>query len=151
MLIPGAAPAIRRINDSGLRAIVVTNQRGIALGRMTTRDLERIHVRLGALLEADGGASIDAFFYCPHNSGTCTCRKPNTGMVLEAQRRWPDIDLARSVIVGDSRSDVGLGEALGMSTILLPSDAPDLAAAVDIIIGKADVHLQGMPSSRAPG
>ena len=133
-LLPGAAEALRRLNDAGVAAIVVTNQRGIALGRMTERDLEEVNAELSAQLEAAAGARIDAFFHCPHDIGECDCRKPETGMFRQALERSPWIELTRSVMIGDSDSDVEAGRALGMATVRLGVDAPDLAAAVELLL-----------------
>jgi histidinol-phosphate phosphatase family protein len=129
-LLPGAAAAIRDVNDRGLRSIVVTNQRGVALGRMSEAAVHQIHARLNELLATVAGAWIDLFLYCPHDIDECTCRKPDTGMFAAAKRRWPDLDFTRSAMVGDSPSDVEAGETLGMATVLLPRDAPDLAGAI---------------------
>jgi D-glycero-D-manno-heptose 1,7-bisphosphate phosphatase len=137
VLLPGAAAAIRRLNDAGVLAIVVTNQRGIALGRMTEHDLEDIHSELAARLEAAAGARIDAFFHCPHDLGACDCRKPQTGMFRQALERFPWIDVARSVVIGDSESDVEAGRAFGMRAVRLGVDAGDLCAAVDGLLPRA--------------
>jgi D-glycero-D-manno-heptose 1,7-bisphosphate phosphatase len=133
-LLPGAAEAVRRLNDAGVTAIVVTNQRGIALGRMTERDLEEVNAELSRQLEAVAGARIDAFFHCPHDVGECDCRKPETGMFRQALERFPWIELTSSVIVGDSDSDVEAGRALQMATVRLGADAQDLTAAVDELL-----------------
>jgi histidinol-phosphate phosphatase family protein len=136
-LLPGAAEAIRRLNDAAVPAIVVTNQRGIALRRMTERDLEAVHLELAAQLEAAAGARIDAFFHCPHDIGECDCRKPATGMFRQALARFPWIDLARSVMIGDSETDVEAGRAMEMRTVQLAVDAVDLRHAVDRLVGRA--------------
>ena len=133
-LLPGAADAIRRLNDAAIMTIVVTNQRGIALGRMTEADLEDVHEELAAQLEATAGARIEAFFHCPHDIGECDCRKPETGMFIQARERFPWIEFGRSAMVGDNESDVSAGRALGLSTIRLGVDAPDLRAAVDQLV-----------------
>jgi D-glycero-D-manno-heptose 1,7-bisphosphate phosphatase len=130
-LLPGAAEAIRRLNDAGLRVIVVTNQRGIALGRMTEEDLEDVHRELAVRLRAAAEARVDAFFYCPHDRRQCTCRKPATGMFIQARERFPGISFAQSAMIGDSATDVEAGRALGMLTLRLGADVPDLSAAVD--------------------
>jgi D-glycero-D-manno-heptose 1,7-bisphosphate phosphatase len=134
-VLPGAAEAIRRLNDAGVTVIVVTNQRGIALGRMSEADLNEIHAELAARLEAAAGARIDAFFHCPHGLDECDCRKPGTGMFISARERYPWIDLGGSVTIGDSVSDVAAGQALGMRTLHLGVDAADLRAAVDQLLG----------------
>jgi len=104
------------------------------LGRLTTSDLSSIHARLNELLAEESGAHIDAFFHCPHQIGDCSCRKPDIGLFLQARERWPDIDLGASAMVGDSANDVTAGRKLGIASILLGTDVPDLAAAVDLLI-----------------
>jgi D-glycero-D-manno-heptose 1,7-bisphosphate phosphatase len=136
-LLPGAAQAIRRLNDDGIPVIVVTNQRGIALGRMTELDLGEVHAELTAQLEAAAGARIDALFHCPHEAGECDCRKPGVGMFKQALARFPWIDLAQSVMIGDSDSDVEAGRAMGMRTVRLGVDAADLLEAVARLLGRA--------------
>jgi D-glycero-D-manno-heptose 1,7-bisphosphate phosphatase len=107
--------------------VVVTNQRGIALGRMSERDLEAIHVRLAAELARDG-ATVDAIYHCSHDRGVCTCRKPAPGLFHAARRDCPQIDFRESAVIGDSLSDVEPGVALGMTTVLAHPDAGALAA-----------------------
>jgi D-glycero-D-manno-heptose 1,7-bisphosphate phosphatase len=135
-VLDGAAAAIRRLNDAGVPVIVVTNQRGIALGLMSERDLEAVHACLAELLDAEAGARLDAILHCPHERGTCSCRKPAPGLLLEAAARWPSIDLGSSTMVGDSQADVEAGRAVGATTIRLGVDAGDLAAAVDLALGR---------------
>ncbi len=134
-LLPGAAQAIRRLNDADVKAIVVTNQRGIALGRMSEADLNDVHAELTAQLQRAAGARIDAIFHCPHDKGTCECRKPAPGMFRQAVEQFPWIDLSGSVVIGDRESDTQAGRALGMNAIQLGVDAPDLAAAVERSLG----------------
>jgi D-glycero-D-manno-heptose 1,7-bisphosphate phosphatase len=134
-LLPGAAAAIRRLNDAGISAIVVTNQRGLALGLMSESDLEAVHFELAARLGAVAGAHIDAFFYCPHEIGECDCRKPGPGMFRQARARFPWIELERSAMIGDGPSDVEAGRQLKMATLQIGVDVPDLAAAVDELLG----------------
>jgi D-glycero-D-manno-heptose 1,7-bisphosphate phosphatase len=129
-LLPGAAHAIRRLNDAGALVIVVTNQRGIALGRMTEADLGGVHARLRSTLQETSGARLDAIFHCPHDAGQCLCRKPAPGLIYQARTWRPEIDLKQSIIIGDSRTDTAAGERAGLSTILLGEDAGDLEAAV---------------------
>jgi D-glycero-D-manno-heptose 1,7-bisphosphate phosphatase len=130
-LLPEAAGAIRRLNDAGVTVIVVTNQRGIALGRMTEQDLTEVNAELARQLTMARGARIDAFFHCPHDISECDCRKPAVGMFVQATERFPWIDLERSVMIGDSDSDVEAGRALGIRTIHLGVDALNLGTAVD--------------------
>jgi D-glycero-D-manno-heptose 1,7-bisphosphate phosphatase len=120
-LLPGVPRAIARLNQAGLRVIVVTNQRGVALGRYSAADVEEIHAQLARLLEADG-ARIDAFFFCPHDKNQCDCRKPLTGLFHQAVARFPGIEARSSIMIGDSVSDIEFGRRLGMSTIFIEGD-----------------------------
>jgi D-glycero-D-manno-heptose 1,7-bisphosphate phosphatase len=134
-LLPGVADAVRRLNDARTLVVVVSNQRGIALGRMTEGDLLAVNGRVAALLAAGAGGHVDAFIHCPHDIGECGCRKPGIGMLERAVREFPDIDPARSVLVGDSPSDVAAGRRFGVRSLQLGVDAPDLATAVSEVVG----------------
>jgi len=121
-LLPGAVEAVRRLNDAGVLAIVVTNQSGIAQGLITEAQYEATRDRLAALLR-ESGARLDAQYHCPHYpsvTGACECRKPGTGLFGEAAREH-DIDLERSLYVGDRRRDVEPGIILGGCGVLVPS------------------------------
>ena len=117
-LLPGIEQAIMRLNRSSKRVIVVTNQRGIALGLLSEADLNSIHEKLKSHLAAFG-AHIDAIYFCPHDHGECSCRKPETGMFERAFRDLPGASPENSVMIGDSASDILAGAALGMKTILI--------------------------------
>src|SRR5579863_4077834 len=121
-LLPGVAKAIARLNGAGMRVVVVTNQRGVALGLYTAADVEAIHAGLERLLEADG-ARVDGFFYCPHDKDACSCRKPLGGLFEQAAARFTDIRAETSVMIGDSLSDIEFGRRLGMMTVFIEGDA----------------------------
>ena len=110
--LPNIADWIHLFNALDFLVIVVTNQRGIARGVTTRESVDDIHVRMVAELAAQG-ARIDDVFVCPHEEDACDCRKPKPGMVVEAQAKW-DIDLAESLMIGDSDSDAMLATACGM-------------------------------------
>lgn len=119
-LIPGAAQAIREANHLGLKVVIVSNQSGIARGILTSEDVNRVNHRLVELLREEG-AAVDEIYYCPHDAtetNGCTCRKPNSGMFLQAQKEH-NIDLKRSIMVGDRLSDMEAGKRLGMMTMLV--------------------------------
>ncbi len=120
-LLPGVAEAIARLNQERLRVLVVTNQRGIALGLYTAKDVEHIHQRLQDSLGV-AGAHIDGFYFCPHDKRECHCRKPLPGLFEQAQSDFPGIDQASSLIIGDSLSDIEFGRQLGMRTVFLHGD-----------------------------
>ena len=141
-LLPGAAEAVGRLNRAGLRVVVVSNQRGIALGNYTAADVRAIHAGLQQIL-AGHGAHVDAFYFCPHNKGECNCRKPLPGMFEQAVAQFPDLRAEQSVIIGDSLSDIEFGERLGMQTVLIESGSevrPGQAAAVRL----ADMRLASL-------
>ena len=126
-LLPGAAEAIRRLNEAGYHVIIVTNQSGIARGRYTVADYEAVQRRLGELLAAKG-ARIDAAYFCPHHpllSGPCECRKPGVKLFREAQAAF-DIDFSRSWWVGDRLSDVQPARLLGGEGILVATGEGNL-------------------------
>jgi D-glycero-D-manno-heptose 1,7-bisphosphate phosphatase len=111
-VLPNIADWIRLFNALDFLVIVVTNQRGVARGMMTRESVDQIHARMIAVLAARG-ARIDDVFVCPHEANVCDCRKPKPGMVLEAQAKW-DIDLAGSLMIGDSDEDQALASACGL-------------------------------------
>jgi D-glycero-D-manno-heptose 1,7-bisphosphate phosphatase len=126
-LLPGAAEAIRRLNEAGYRVVIVTNQSGIARGRYTVADYEAVQRRLDELLAARG-ARIDAAYFCPHHpllSGPCECRKPGLKLFREAQAAF-DIDFSRSWWVGDRLSDVQPARLLGGEGILVATGEGNL-------------------------
>ena len=107
-LIPEAVSWIRLFKAAGYLAIVITNQRCVALGLLSDGDLHALHERMCAALAVEG-AIIDDIFCCPHEEGACDCRKPRPGLVRAAQEKW-DIDLSASLFIGDSEQDRLLAE-----------------------------------------
>jgi D-glycero-D-manno-heptose 1,7-bisphosphate phosphatase len=129
-LLPGAGAGVRLLNDAGIWVGLVTNQRGVALGRMSAVDLEQVHERLQALL-AVHGARLDALYACPHGLDECDCRKPGPGMMLKAQSEHPELDFRRAAIVGDSVSDIEAGRRLGLRTVAIGAADGELARRCD--------------------
>ncbi|MEW5807229.1 MAG: D-glycero-beta-D-manno-heptose 1,7-bisphosphate 7-phosphatase [Acidobacteriota bacterium] len=124
-IMPGSAEAIAKINSSGYLAIVITNQAGVARGYFREEMINAIHEKLKKLL-AEKGARLDGIYYCPHHPDVgdppyrqrCCCRKPEPGMLLQAQKEL-DIDLSRSYIIGDSIKDIQTGANAGVRGILV--------------------------------
>ena len=151
VLIPGSADALVRLRDElDMGIAVVTNQAEIGRGNLRPERLAEIHERLEAML-AHEGASVDGIFVCPHAPEEgCDCRKPAPGLALAAVERF-GFDPADAFVVGDHAGDMGLGRAIGATTILVRTGhgadeeasaapladhvAPDLGAAVAIIAG----------------
>ena len=121
--LPGAVEAIARMNRAGLTVIVVSNQRGIALGGVSVEQLELIHGQMRSHL-ARQGARLDAIYHCPHDQGECNCRKPDTGLFEQARKDFPEVNADNSVVIGDSLSDIQAGRKLGMRTIFIEGE-PD--------------------------
>jgi D-glycero-D-manno-heptose 1,7-bisphosphate phosphatase len=116
--LPGVCQAIRLLNDSGFLVVVVSNQRCVAKGLITTGELDSLHARMRDEFAATG-ATFDGIYYCPHeNHPPCSCRKPQPGLLLEAARRH-EIDLAGSWMIGDSSHDVEAGRTAGCRTVRL--------------------------------
>lgn len=116
-LLPEIVSWIQLFKAAGYLVIVVTNQRGIALGLYSHQDLQSLHDRMRGELAAQG-AFIDAILYCPHAENTCDCRKPQPGMILEAQKTF-DIDLSASLLIGDTERDRQLAERCGIPFVLV--------------------------------
>jgi D-glycero-D-manno-heptose 1,7-bisphosphate phosphatase len=122
---PWTVDAIRALNRAGLPVVVVTNQSGIARGKLTEAFVNEAHRAISARLEA-GGARIDAYYYCPHHpdgsvvslAQACDCRKPGRALVDRAAHDMA-LDPAHSFVVGDKWLDVGLGRAVGARSILV--------------------------------
>ncbi|MER9120439.1 HAD-IIIA family hydrolase [Mesorhizobium sp. M0954] len=108
--VPGAKQALALLNEAGYRIIIISNQAGIARGAMTAADLEALHQRMCAECEAVGG-KIAEIYHCPHGwDDGCDCRKPKPGMLYQAQRDF-DLDLTRTLFVGDDDRDRQAAEA----------------------------------------
>ncbi|HWB33463.1 MAG TPA: HAD family hydrolase [Acidobacteriaceae bacterium] len=136
-LLPGAAEAVARLNRAGLRVLVVSNQRGVALGLYTSQDVDAIHAGLQQILAAYD-AHIDAFYFCPHNKDQCDCRKPGPGLYHQAQAQFPDIASETSIMIGDSWSDIEFGHRLGIRTMFIDGDPAHQKPGADRARGLAD-------------
>lgn len=156
MLLPGVTKSIRKINQSGKLAIIITNQPGIAKGFFSEEDLEALHAYMETLL-GNEGAYLDAIFYCPHYpekgfvgerqelKTVCDCRKPQPGLFFSAMKQF-NIDMEQSWMIGDNIVDMIAGKAakcntafIGAVSASIPSyqynlQADSLSEAIDIIL-----------------
>jgi D-glycero-D-manno-heptose 1,7-bisphosphate phosphatase len=165
-LIPGAGAAVRRINQAGMAAVVISNQSGVARGYFDEVTLGSIHQRLREELEKEG-ASLDGIYYCPHHPEgvveeyrkECGCRKPELGMIRKAVQELA-VELSNSYMVGDHIKDIRLAVNAGMRSVMIMTGhgkdvwarageaeqslpdhvAEDLAAAVDWILADRSRH-----------
>lgn len=120
--LPGFLDAIKILAPLFPRIIVVSNQQGIGKGLMAEKDLELLHRKMTAEIEKNGGR-IDRIYHSPalEGEGSIT-RKPNVGMGLKARKDFPEINFKRSIMVGDSTSDMIFGKRLKMVTVFLSED-----------------------------
>ena len=161
-LLPGTAGAIRKLNEHGLLAIVVTNQSGIARGLISRNQYQLGERRVDEMLRAEG-AHLDAHYFCPHLpelTGPCDCRKPGVLLYRQAAEQF-NIELGASWWVGDRLRDVLPAEAFHGRGILVLTGAgeqeardsnstrfaqtKDLAGAVDLILKEVKEKVSGPP------
>ncbi|MBW1981995.1 MAG: D-glycero-beta-D-manno-heptose 1,7-bisphosphate 7-phosphatase [Deltaproteobacteria bacterium] len=163
ILLPGVAAAIKRINHSGLKVVVVTNQAGAARGYFPVEMIDRVHQKMQVLLEREG-AFLDGIYTCSHapegegeTGEPCSCRKPQIGLLQQAAAEL-HIDLQKSYVVGDRFKDMEMAHNAGCKGVLVLTGygkgeleflahvsrvkpthvAADLPAAVDWIIQDAE-------------
>ncbi|NPD46854.1 MULTISPECIES: HAD-IIIA family hydrolase [unclassified Lentimicrobium] len=121
-ILPGVLEAITVFSSYFDRIIIVTNQQGIGKGLMSADSLQYIHEQFGKLVEENHG-HIDAFYYCPMlKSEADNCRKPGIKMALKAQEDFPEIDMSKSMMIGDTASDMNFAKNAGMTAILLQNE-----------------------------
>ena len=145
-LLLGVPESIAALNRKGLRVIVVTNQRGIALGLYSSADVEAIHAKLQSVL-AESGAHVDGFYFCPHDKRQCNCRKPGPGLFEQAKADFPEITPETSVIIGDSLSDIEFGHNLGMKTVFIEGDPEHRKPGAEKAIALAHESSSSLPDA----
>jgi D-glycero-D-manno-heptose 1,7-bisphosphate phosphatase len=144
-LFPWSVDAVRLVNRGGFRAVVVTNQAGVARGYFPESLIGEVHARLRTALE-EGGARLDGIYVCMHHPSVgdppyradCECRKPRPGLLRRAEAEL-GIDLARSWVVGDRLSDLKLAWAVGARGALVRSG-----------YGEGELAYQAPASPRPP-
>lgn len=119
--IDGSLGAISQFSNVFGKIIIVTNQRGVGRGLMEEEDLISIHHNMVEEIELNSGR-IDKIYYCTEVLNAAYCRKPNVGMGYKAKNDFPDIDFTKSVLIGDSISDIKFGKSLNMMTILIQNE-----------------------------
>jgi len=130
--LPGAKEALRALNQAGYRIIIVSNQAGVARGAMTEAGLLEIHRRMVKDVEHAGGR-IDAIYYCPHDwDAGCECRKPAPGMLFQAQRDF-NLDLSRTLFVGDDERDAQTADAAGCRSAMVSDQKPLLVVITELL------------------
>jgi len=124
-LLPRAGEAIRLLNQHEIKAVVITNQSGVARGYFPESLIQLVHQKMQDLLRMEG-ARLDGIYYCPHHPEAgeppyrqrCRCRKPATGLIEEAVKEL-DLDCSQSYSIGDRGADIELGRQVGAKGILV--------------------------------
>lgn len=117
-LIPGAASAVRDLVRRGYKPAVVSNQSGLARGRITPKQAAAVHTRFVDLFRLASGVTLPCY-YCPHGPDDgCDCRKPRHGLLVQAVSSL-GLDGRPAVMVGDKPSDTVAGQAFGAATVWL--------------------------------
>lgn len=106
------------------RIVVTTNQKGVSKGLMSQADLDNIHTNMLSTIKANEGR-IDKVYFCTDLAGDSNNRKPNPGMALQAKKDYSEIDLSKSIIVGNRISDMGFGRNAGMYTVFVATTHPE--------------------------
>lgn len=150
-LLEHTAKAIRKINESGYLAIIVTNQPVIARGEISVDELKQIHNKMEMLLGKEG-AYLDGIYFCPHHphkgfegeivslKTDCLCRKPKPGMLFKAAKDF-NIDLEQSWIIGDSENDIKAGISAGCKTALIGKDCFGQSITADSLLSAVEQIL----------
>lgn len=120
--IPGVKEALKTFAKYFKHIVIVTNQQGIGKGLMNETDLKEIHDMMVAQIEESGG-KIDKVYHCPFlREENHIDRKPNVGMALKARKDFPEVNFKRSLMVGDSESDMEFGANLGMTNVYISEE-----------------------------
>jgi D-glycero-D-manno-heptose 1,7-bisphosphate phosphatase len=134
-LLDGVVDAVDELRQEGYACVVVSNQRGVALGHLSESDLAAIDSRLRKLVALDGA------YYCTHHlDARCGCRKPEPGLLIRAAEEL-ELDLTTSLMIGDSDSDLEAGRRAGCISLKVASEDGALLAAVHSITSSQIEHV----------
>ncbi|MEJ7738580.1 MAG: HAD-IIIA family hydrolase [Chitinophagaceae bacterium] len=134
--LDGVLKALKKLRPCFGRIVVVTNQRGVEKKLMTEEALTDLHQQMMRDIE-ENGCKIDALFYCTSLDDHHPDRKPQTGMAKLAKKRFPEIEFGKSIMIGNTVSDMMFGKNAGMYTVFVQTTNPDLPLphpAVDLMV-----------------
>lgn len=149
----GVGRAIQRLNNAGFLVLVVSNQPGVAKNHFSMMALEQMNDKMEREISIDGGR-IDKVYYCPHHPEgknpayrtTCTCRKPEPGLLLQGISDFK-IDPEKSFMIGDNLTDVQAGARAGCKTILLGKEKCELCQLMDEMNAYPDKICKNLPDA----
>ena len=129
-ILDGVIEGLKAVQDLNYKIFIITNQSGIARGFFTLRDLQHFMKTLLMILE-DSDIFMTDYFSCPHHiegvlaefTKSCECRKPKPGMIMQAKKKY-NLDLSRSVLIGDKESDILAGKEAKLLTNILVTNKP---------------------------
>ncbi len=146
VIYPQAVQAIRWLNESGMKCLVVTNQSGIARGYFSEAFVSEVHQYMGELVAREA-AHLDGFYFCPHHPEgqgayrqRCLCRKPEPGLVLKAAADF-GVDLGRSYLIGDTLRDIETAQKAGVRGVLVRTGYGQAAEAENAAGGIRPLHV----------
>ncbi|MDR0823591.1 MAG: HAD-IIIA family hydrolase [Prevotella sp.] len=139
IFIEGSVQAIAKLSNRFKYIFIVTNQRGVGKNILTLHSLQQIHDHMLSEIEKAGG-KITRIYCCTDLNSTSINRKPNIGMAFQAQRDFPDVNFAKSILVGNSKSDIDFGNKLGMFSVLVG----DKYSAEDKIYRNIDAYCENL-------
>ena len=149
-LLPDVTEAIRALNELSFKVVVISNQPGIAKGKMSEKLFEEVRLKMKKELESEG-ARLDAEYYCLHHPDSvkkeykvdCDCRKPKAGLFFKSSSEL-NLDLSRSFSIGDSLIDIKAGRIAGCTTFLIGSTKCDLCKLMDQEDARPDFVVGGL-------
>ena len=131
--IDGVLEAMQKLSLIFGKILIVTNQQGIDKGLMTENDLNKVHAKMIEIINKNGGR-IDKIYFSPYlEKDKNVYRKPGIGMALQAKNDFPSIDFTKSIMVGDSITDMQFGKNAGMLTVFISGDSDQIIQNQELI------------------
>ncbi len=139
--LEGVLEAIEQFNHLFGTIVIITNQQGVGKGLMTLEQVDEIHQKMISIINKNGGR-IDKCYICPNlKTDKAACRKPEIGMAIQAQKDFPNINFEKSIIFGDSASDMQFGKNAGMKRVFVKTKPEDFEKANEIGF---DLEIDGL-------
>ncbi len=148
--LPGVIPGFKALKEAGYKTIIISNQKCVGKGIVTTEELDSLTRKMKDAVEK-GGGKVDGVFYCPHlDEDNCDCRKPKTGLLLQAKKMFNIDTFSGKYFIGDSERDIVAGKSVGLKTILVLSgkssrkDVPGWVVRPDIVAENFELAVKAV-------